>query len=331
MSGDENIIGITIEIGRVKAQREDWAAATCHLDTVQLEGANIPRWMHEASDGRGISIAGVFGPKLAHGDLFDVEVREVNDPKWGRQLKVIRAMPCARRDERAIYSFLRRLPHIGPQRATEVIRTFGDADAIFEILEKTPERLAEVKGITPNRAVEIAENFVQLAGVRDAWVFCRSLGVKPRLAARIMDMLRSSARAVITADPFSLMRTLRVTFQDCDALRVKLGWPEDHPLRLAAASYALFQAAAKDGHVFHREEDLFGADRSRAVTKVANSLGVSEDLMKQGLAQLTLPVEVEETGVSIPPRIAEVDGRYYLAEHYEAEQTICRAVRELLG
>ena len=48
---------------------------------------------------------------------------------------------------------------VGPKTAEKIIKVFGD-ETIY-VLEKEPGKLATIKGITSEKAIEISESFVQ--------------------------------------------------------------------------------------------------------------------------------------------------------------------------
>lgn len=323
--GDDTIL-LTIEVARVTYAKNEWACVQATLDDRQPdEASELPSWLKHAAK---VTVTGDFG-QVQPGDLFDVEGASVQHPRFGRQINATQVMVCARRDERALYSFLRKLPHIGPQRASLVIRQFGGADEVFHLLDNEPERLAEVKGISSERAVQAAEAFRALEGERDAWLLCRELALPSWLTSRILDRLGRRARATIYADPFYLMTCAHLSFRDCDLVRTKLGIAEDDPRRLAAGALVVLQAAGQSGDCWSSEHHLFGGGVDYRVEKARQSVSMSDALLRQGLDVLQQPIVVEDT-VTLPPRAAKEDDRLYLAEVYDAEKTVCRRIRAML-
>lgn len=322
-------ITVTVEVVKCRHHKADsgWQAVACRLDSVQV--GEVPTWLRDADRNGGFAVTGVFGAKVAPGDLFDVEGRDDTN-RWGVQLKAHTVMPVARKDDRALFSFLRRFPQVGPTRAKAIMDAFEGADEIFRLMEHEPERLAAVRGITVERATDISEAFIRMAGERDAWTFCRELALPGALTARIIDQMGAAARSRISADPFDLMTSMRISFRDCDLIREKLGWSEDHPLRIAAGALLVIQAASRDGHCWHAESDLFGQGVERSVEQARLSTGMSESHLRAGLQTLTEPLEISES-VTRPPRVTiDDEGRIYLASLYAAERSVCSVVAALL-
>jgi exodeoxyribonuclease V alpha subunit len=329
MSANAETLLMTIEVTKVTFSKpgNDWACVQTVLDTVQPEGAPpLPKWL---SDAKKVTVTGYIAPVQA-GDLLDIEGVPTRHQRYGWQVEAKHAMLCARRDERALYSFLRKLPHVGPHRASLIIAKFGGADEVFDLLDNTPERLAEIEGISAERASEAAEAFKLLEGERDAWLLCRELDLPSRVAARIIDRLGGQARSIIHADPFYLMTRIDMSFRDCDAIRIKLGMSEDDPRRLAAAAMLVLRAAGRGGDCWSSERHLFGGGVDYQVEKARQSVSLSDALLRQGLDVLQQPVTVSD-GVVLPPRAVVEEDRIYLSEVYEAEKTVCRRIRGMLA
>lgn len=330
MSGDDTTILMTIEVVRVKfSGRDGWCTMTARRDDLQPDGAgNIPA--HMQRDGN-FTVVGVFdAPKP--GDLFDVEGVIDRHPKYGWQFKAQSVMECIRRDTRGLWAFLRRLKHIGPQRANKIMEHWQrDADAIFEMLDNNPEQLCVVEGINEERAKEIAADLIELEGERDAFFFLRALGVRPQLQGKIIDRLAGQTRRIIEADPFALMTSADIGFEHCDDIRKALGIPENDARRLAAGTLLLVQAAGRGGDVWSTERNLMGAGVSRDVDETRRKVNLKDEHVRVGLDLLAQPTDIPGTNVTLPPRIV-VDGeRIYLADDWTAELTIATRLTRMLA
>lgn len=322
---------MTVEVDRITFQRpgNEWVCVKAHLDDIQPSEAEyeaLPSWLKQAKQ---IAITGYFSP-VQVGDLLDVEGVPDRNPKYGWQLKARRAAVCARHDERALYSFLRKLPYVGPKRASQIVSHFGGADEVFQVLDQEPTRLAEITGITSERAQEIATTYANLHGMRDAWVFCRELALQPRLTARIMDKLGMDARPIITEDPFLLMTKINASFRDCDSIRKALGIADDDPRRVAAAMLLVLRAALRGGDCWVINAQLFGAGVEWPVEQARDSVGLPEDLLRTGLDVLSQPTRVTDLIIE-PPRVIIQQERIYLTEIYEAEQSVCKSIAAMLA
>lgn len=68
---------------------------------------------------------------------------------------------------------------IGIALAARIVRRFK-ADT-FRIIEEEPERLAEIKGISQRKAMEIADRSIRKKISRQAVIFCNNAGSIPHL------------------------------------------------------------------------------------------------------------------------------------------------------
>ena len=271
---------LTVEIQKVTFYKKDtgFAIVACTLDPEQPTDADVPEWMTNKGQ---FTVTGTFD-KVNPGDLYDIEGTDILDPKYGWQFKAAVANVCVRRDERCLGAFLRKLPHIGVTRAQAIIKYFKGADRVFEVLDHTPERLAEINGITAERAVEIADKFKSLAGMRADWLFCRELKLDQMVSLRIINEFEGMARSVILDNPFSLMQRIGLSFKICDEIRRTLEITEDDNRRLAAGVVYVLESVTRQGHCYTSIDELQNP-RDNQVRRIRESIGFTEEQFNRGL------------------------------------------------
>ena len=64
---------------------------------------------------------------------------------------------------------------IGEKMAENIVNKFGDDT--FRIMEEEPERLAEIKGISIKKAMDIAAQLMDKRDVRRAMMFMQEFGI----------------------------------------------------------------------------------------------------------------------------------------------------------
>ena len=113
-------------------------------------------------------------PFFVVGYFFDVDESSkievqgcFEDSKYGKQLKCESWHPVIPTTIQGIQHYLSGgfIKGIGPVYAEKIVKTFGK-DTI-EVIENTPERLYEVKGIGKKRASKILEEWDKQRGARD--------------------------------------------------------------------------------------------------------------------------------------------------------------------
>ena len=105
---------------------------------------------------------------LAEGELVQVSGYMKEHPLYGEQLQVEQYELLAPEDETAMERYLGSgaIKGIGAAMAARIVRRFkGDT---FRIIEEEPERLAEVKGISEKKAIEISAQMEEKKDLRQA-------------------------------------------------------------------------------------------------------------------------------------------------------------------
>jgi exodeoxyribonuclease V alpha subunit len=174
---------------------------------------------------------------------------------------------------------------IGPHFAKRLVKTFGDA--VFDIIEKSPERLREVEGIGQVRLKRITAGWEDQKAIREIMVFLQSHGIGTSRSVRIFKTYGADAIPLVKENPYRLARDIRgIGFKTADQLAQRVGIPKESMLRARAGiSYALMEAVA-DGHCALPEENL---------------LTLAQELLEIGRPTLAeaLALEAAEGGVVI--------------------------------
>ena len=136
---------------------------------------------------------------------------------------------------------------IGPAMAKRIVAAFSDA--IFDVIEATPERLKEVPGIGPMRVSRIVAGWADQKSIREIMIFLHAHEVRTARAVRIFKTYGHEAIRVMTEDPYRLARDVRgIGFRTADAIAMKLGVEKTAPQRLRAGISFALQTATDEGH-----------------------------------------------------------------------------------
>ena len=201
---------------------------------------------------------------------------------YGRQFKFSYVSMKRPEGEDAIERYLASGLIKGVREATakNIVRYFGD-DAL-RIIESQPERLAEIKGISMNRALEIGESFALQAGMRDAVMALSEYSITANQAIKLYKQYGDRTVQVVENDPYSLVDDVEgIGFLTADRIAQRVGIAFDSPFRIAAGiKYALSRAASEGGHTCLPSE--------RLATFAAESLGCETALAEDQLFDLIL-------------------------------------------
>lgn len=120
---------------------------------------------------------------------------------------------------------------VGPKTAEKIIKAFGE-DTIF-VLEKEPEKLANIRGITKEKALEISESFVQNKELWKIVDFLEEIGIASSYAKRVYDLYGVDAVEEIKNDPYRLIDVVRgISFKVIDEAAMKIGVNQDDEQRI---------------------------------------------------------------------------------------------------
>lgn len=172
-----------------------------------------------------------------------------NHPKFGRQFKAMayeRRMPAT---AAAVRKFLSSgaVKGIGAVLASRIVDTFGDDT--MAILEETPGRLTEVKGISPKKADAIIKELGQMFGMRSAMNFLSSYGLTPAEGVRAWKKWGPITVDVVKDNPYLLCdEEIGVEFKRADEIALSVGIEADSGKRLFGAASHVLRHNLRNGH-----------------------------------------------------------------------------------
>lgn len=265
-------------------------------------------------------------------DTLEVSGCWAQTPKYGWQFNARTAAPIVEATERSLVAFLRRLPGIGPSRAAQIMRHFGDRNEVLRILAEEPARLAEVSGVTQAMATEIGASYRSSKDLRSALLFLSDLGLGEGTTAAILEQWGADAHARIAEDPYSLMEIRSIGFKKADEIARKLGLSPVDARRCVAGAEHILEVATEQGHTWTPTSLLVGTGDGRdRIVAAARETGLTAEQIRLGLKALAEPSKRTVKGRSVlrPPRIVtcENDG-VALSRVYGAECKIAGLLAE---
>ncbi len=188
-------------------------------------------------------------PVVEEGDWIEAEGRWETDPSWGRQFRasLLSNRPPAGPEGIAAYLGSGIVKGIGPGLAARLVAHFQER--LLDVLEREPERLADVRGVGPKLAAEIGQAWAERKGVRDVMAFLHEHGLPPGRAKRIWEAYKERTIAVLKRDPYALARdVVGFGFRTSDQLAERLGIDRDAPERHRAGLAHVLGEAVDAGH-----------------------------------------------------------------------------------
>lgn len=233
-------------------------------------------------EGEPVIATGIF-PPVIEGQTVELSGSYVVHKRYGRQFKVDKCSVCKPSGVDGIVRYLGSglIPGIGPVLALRIVSLFGEKT--FEVIEKTPQRLAEVKGISKQRAVDIATAYGEIKSMQDAIMTLQSFDIPLGTAMRIYKVYGEDTEEVITKNPYRLVEDVDgIGFITADRIAAKTGIEKDSEFRIGAGIiYVLKESVNKSGNTcYPKGMTIIDATRLLDVDeeKVAS---VTEDLLME--------------------------------------------------
>lgn len=254
-----------------------------------------------------ITVVGTI-PLVQAGERLRITGKWQSHAQYGRQFAaefLERLMP---ETVPQILAFLssRTVKGIGPKTAAKIVERFG-ADSL-DILEHHPERLAELSGITPQKAKAMSESFANQTGIRRLIEFLTSHGLNAQLAMHLYRDFGDYAIDEVQENPYLLTEEeFGASFAEVDAFALDIGLDGDDERRVEAGVLFELLHNLGNGHVFLPTRKLLEA--------TAQMLGLDFATVTPALSRL----QEQERLVSTEIAGLEV---CYLPEYYEAETYI---------
>ena len=255
--------------------------------------------------GQNVTVVGTI-PLPAVGERLMVTGKWSNHSSYGRQFEAEFLERMLPQTAMEILSYLssRVIKGIGPRMAARIVEHFG-SDTLA-VMEREPERLAEVPGISREKARNIGEEFRLQVGMRQLMEFFAVHHLPAELAVRTYKIYGDQTVELLYDDPYLLMdEGLEAPFGAVDRFAIELGVAGDDPRRVEAGILFELNYNLTAGHSFLPEDKLAAA--------TAQLLSVSGEAVGQGIQRL---LEVDRL---VRSRLAGITV-IYLPALYEAEQ-----------
>ncbi len=199
-------------------------------------------------------------PLPAVGERLMVTGKWSTHSSYGRQFEaefLERLMPQTSADIMAYLSG-RVIKGIGPKMAARIVSHFGEQTLL--VMEREPERLSEVSGISDARAISIGEAFQLQVGMRHLMEFFALHQLPAELAMKTYKLYGDAAVDLLYDDPYLLMdEELDAPFGAVDRFAIELGISGDDPRRIDAGVLFELRYNLSAGHSFLPEDKLADA------------------------------------------------------------------------
>ena len=195
-----------------------------------------------------ITCVGIFHG-VSEGECLELSGEYTTHPSYGRQFKAASFQVKPPEDMVSVERYLASgaIKGIGAALAARIVRKFRE-DTI-RIIEEEPERLAEVKGISQRKAMEIAEQVEGKRELRQAMIFLQQYGISQTLAAKIYKAYGQELYGILKENPYRLADDIQgVGFRIADEIASRVGIHTDSDFRIRSGILYTLVQASSEGH-----------------------------------------------------------------------------------
>lgn len=261
-----------------------------------------------------ITCVGIFHG-VSEGETLELTGEYTTHPSYGRQFKMQSFGVKSPEDILSIERYLGSgaIKGIGVALASRIVRRFKEDT--FRIMEEEPERLAEVKGISERKAMEIAGQVEEKRELRQAMLFLQQYGISQTLSVKIYQTYGQELYTILKENPYRLADDIQgVGFRIADEIASRIGIHTDSDFRIRSGILYTLQQAASEGHTCLPQETL--SQRAQEL------LGLEAQYIEKHYMDLAIDRKV---------MMKEMEGvRYlYTSSFYYMEMNTASMLREL--
>jgi len=254
-----------------------------------------------------ITIVGYL-PFINVGDTLKVVGNFVTHKDYGEQFKVNTFEKVMPQTLEALEKYLATgsIKGIGPSTAKKIVDTFGE-DTV-NIFKSEPKKLAQIKGITEEKAMEMSQSFIENWEVWQIVGFLDKFGISAANAKKVYKELGDSTIEEIESNPYILIDIIRgVDFGKIDKIALDMGFDIDNYKRIKSGIKHSLIKISYNGHCCVLKQNL--------IQYVKDLLKVEVDSIEHCLIDLNV-----QEKIVIEKR--DEEEWVYLIEFYIAERNV---------
>lgn len=259
-----------------------------------------------ANEGENLALEGEFVKNKKYGYQFSFTSYETVMPKTLAGI------------ERYLSSGLIR--GVGPVTAHNIVSYFKYST--FDIIEMAPERLAEIKGISKDKAMEIGLKFKELKSLQNAVMFLQGYNISTNMALKIFEIYAEKTVEIVKNNPYRLVEDIDgIGFITADKIAKSIGIPSESEFRVRAGLiHTLNNSTEKSGNTYLPKKVL--------ISQASEVLGLSEDDYLELYESALESIVNDKTCMTLWHNGAEI---VILTKYYRYESGIAQKIALLNG
>lgn len=197
------------------------------------------------------------GNNLPESDSVEVELHgSWIKNSYGTQYQVTNFEEILPQTEEGILGYLSSgmIKGIGPKTAKMIVAKYGTRT--FEILDKYPDSLLSIKGITERKLETIMLSYHGSHAMRDLAAYLTPFNVTPKKIQKIYEKFGETAIDTVKTEPFRLCEINGFGFLTVDAIAKANQCKLNDPMRIEGCINYCTELDMQEGHLFH-DKQLF--------------------------------------------------------------------------
>lgn len=295
---EDNIITITGTVENIVFYNDENSYCVCDID-------------HK---GELITAVGYL-PCISPGETVSLQGTFTTHPSYGKQFSVKEFSKTPPSSIDGIYKYLASgfIKGVRSVTAKKIVDAFGEN--ALEVIENSPEKLADIRGISLSKAYEISEEYLRQFGIRNIVMFLQKYNISPVFSQRIFKKFGGNAIDKIKENPYILAEYIHgIGFRTCDKIASQMGFSLSSPQRIKEGVKFVLSECVSAGHTYYPYDML--------VNKSCALLGVNDDAVTSAISELALERQI----------VTEKDENHtavYLSYYHNCEVNAAKRLKKL--
>jgi exodeoxyribonuclease V alpha subunit len=214
------------------------------------------------------------------GESLKLTGKWVHNKKFGEQFKIETCEVTVPATVNGIKKYLGSglIRGIGPIMADRIVSVFG-LDTL-DVIENSPEGLAEVDGIGQKRIAMITEAWEEQKEIKDIMIFLQGHGVSATYSSKIYKRYGKESIKVVKDNPYRLATDIQgIGFLTADKIAQYIGVDARSVIRTKAGVIYTLNDLTNEGHVYYPYDAL--------LQKTSDLLDVDKDIVVRAISELS--------------------------------------------
>ncbi len=255
----------------------------------------------------------------SEGTYLELDGEFVKNGKYGEQFAFSSARVSTPKSVEGIKRYLSSglIKGIGPVTAEAIVEKFGEDT--LEIIELNPEKLASVRGVSLNKAINIGESYNEIKNMQKVIMFLQDYNLTTNMSIKIYNTYGDKTIDIMSKNPYKLIEDIDgVGFLTADKIAVSMGLSIDSEFRVRAGIlHCLKDTSEKGGNTYLPRDELF--EMSNTLLRIESGFDILFDRALEGLTIDSVVKCFESRGKEI----------VMLTNFYKVEQAVAKKINLL--